>query len=54
LTAYFIGNVSTKNYQNPFMFVKGIASLKWDLTFLRHGVYNYAWNIYVRAENPTA
>jgi len=27
LFAYFIGNISTKNYQNPFMYVKVIASL---------------------------
>jgi len=36
--AYFISNVSAKKYQNPFMWVKVIASRRWDV-FLRHGVY---------------
>jgi len=37
LIAYFIGNISAKNYQNPFTHVKVIASQMWDV-FLRHGV----------------
>ena len=40
LIAYFIGNISAKKYQNPFMCVKVIASQRWD-DFLRHGV---VWN----------
>jgi len=36
LIAYFIGNISAKKYQNPFMCVKVIASQMWDV--LRHGV----------------
>jgi len=31
LIAYFIGKISTKTYQNPFMRVKVIASLWWDV-----------------------
>jgi len=31
LIAYFIGNISAKKYQNPFMCVKVIASQKWDV-----------------------
>jgi len=31
LIAYFIDNIFTKNYQNPFMCVKVIASLRWDV-----------------------
>jgi len=38
LIAYFIGNISAKKYQNPFMRVKVIASQRWDV-FLRHGVH---------------
>ena len=38
LIAYFIGNISAKKYQNPFMCVKVIASQRWDV-FSRHGVY---------------
>jgi len=38
LIAYFIGNISTKNYQNPFMHVKVIASIRWDV-FLRRSAY---------------
>ena len=37
LIAYFIGNISAKKYQNPFMCVKVIANQMWDV-FLRHGV----------------
>jgi len=37
LIAYFIGNISAKKYQNPFMCIKVIASQRWDV-FLRHGV----------------
>ena len=37
LIAYFIGNVSAKKYQNPFMCVKVIASQRWDI-LLRHSV----------------
>ena len=37
MIAYFIGNISAKKYQNPFMCVKVIASQRWDV-FLRHGV----------------
>ena len=37
LIAYFISNISAKKYQNPFMFVKVIASQRWNV-FLRHGV----------------
>jgi len=35
--AYFIGNISAKKCQNPFMCVKVIASHRRDV-FLRHGV----------------
>jgi len=38
LNAYFIGNISAKKYQNPFMCVKVIASQRWSV-FLKHGVY---------------
>jgi len=31
LIAYFIGNISAKKYQNPFMCVKGVASQRWDV-----------------------
>jgi len=31
LSAYFIGNISAKKYQNPFMCVKVIASQRWDV-----------------------
>jgi len=37
LIAYFIGSISAKKYQNPFMCVKVIASHRWNV-FLRHGV----------------
>jgi len=40
LIAYFIGNISAKKYQNPFMCVKVIARQRWDV-FLRHGVQTY-------------
>jgi len=36
LTAYFIGNIYAKKYQNLFMCAKVIASQRWDV-FLRHG-----------------
>ena len=31
LIAYFIGNISAKKYQNPFMCVKVIANQMWDV-----------------------
>jgi len=31
LITYFIGNISAKKYQNPFMCVKVIASQRWDV-----------------------
>jgi len=31
LIAYFIGNISAKKYQNPFMCIKVIASQRWDV-----------------------
>ena len=31
LIAYFIGNISAKKYQNPFMCVKVIASQRWGV-----------------------
>jgi len=31
LIAYFIGNISAKNYQNLFMCVKVIANQRWDV-----------------------
>jgi len=34
----YIGIISAKKYQNPFMCVKVIASQMWDV-FLRHGVF---------------
>ena len=37
LIACFIGNISAKKYQNPFVCVKVIARQRWDV-FLRHGV----------------
>jgi len=33
LIAYFIGNISAKKYQNPFMCVIVIASQRWDVFF---------------------
>jgi len=30
LIAYFIGNISVKKYQNPFVCFKVIASQRWD------------------------
>jgi len=38
LISYFIGNISAKKYQNPFMCVKVIASQRGTF-FLRHGVF---------------
>jgi len=38
LIPYFIGNISAKKYQSPFMCVKVIARQRWDV-FLRHGVH---------------
>jgi len=43
LIAYFIGNISAKKYQNPFMCVKVTASQRWDV-FLRHGVHGRQCN----------
>jgi len=34
---YFVSNTSSKNYRNRIMYVKIIASRRWDV-FLRHGV----------------
>jgi len=31
LIAYFIGNISAKKYENPFMYVKVIANERWDV-----------------------
>ena len=31
LIAYLIGNISAKKYQNPFLWVKVIASRRWDV-----------------------
>jgi len=31
LIAYFTGNISVKKYQNPFTWVKVIASQKWNV-----------------------
>jgi len=39
LIAYFIGNISAKKYQNPFMCVKVIASQWWDVFW--DTVYSY-------------
>jgi len=49
LFAYFIGNIFAKKYQNPFMYVKVIASERWDV-FLRHGVQPIlaAFNVTIR------
>jgi len=44
LIAYFIGNISAKKYQNPFMCVKVIASQRWDV-FLRHCVDVHKWTM---------
>jgi len=41
LIAYFIGNISSKKYQNLFLCVKVIASHRWDV-FWRHGVVRCA------------
>ena len=41
LIADFIGNISAKKYQNPFMCVKVIASQRWHV-FLRHGVLSFS------------
>jgi len=49
LIAYFIGNISAKKYQNPFMCVKVIASQRWNV-FRRHGVdpwkFITKWSLY--------
>ena len=37
LIAYILGNISAKNFQNQFMFVKVIARKSSDI-FLRHSV----------------
>jgi len=38
LIAYFIGNISAKKYQNPFMCIKVIASHRWDVFLvISHG-----------------
>jgi len=53
LIAYFIGNISAKKYQNPFMCIKVIASQMWDV-FLRHGVYcqhNLWCPLYIHCES---
>jgi len=39
LIAYFIGNISAKKCQNPFMCVKVIASQRWD--FFWDTVYSF-------------
>jgi len=31
LIVYFIGSISAKKYQNPFMCIKVIASQRWDV-----------------------
>jgi len=36
LIAYFIGNISAKKYQNPFICVKVIASQRWDVFETRY------------------
>jgi len=52
LIAYFIGNISAKKYQNPFMCVKVIASQRWDVfwdTMYRRNRYTervYASTLY--------
>jgi len=38
LTAYFIGNISAKKCENPFMCARVVASQRWNV-FLRHGVF---------------
>ena len=38
LIAYFLGSTCAKNYRNRTVYVKIIASQRWDV-FLRHGVY---------------
>jgi len=38
--AYFLGNRCAKNYRNQTVYVKIIASQRWDV-FLRHGVGIY-------------
>jgi len=43
LNAYFIGNISIKNYQNPFMWVKVIASLRWDVFLDMVYIRNTRW-----------
>jgi len=52
LITYFIGNISAKTYQNPFMCVKAIASQRWDV-FLRHSVYWGCVPSVSRALTPT-
>ena len=37
LNDYFLGNIRAKNYHNQTVYVKIIASQRWDV-FLRHGV----------------
>ena len=39
LIAYFIGKISTKKCQNPFMCVKVIASQRWDVFFETRCIY---------------
>jgi len=47
LTVYFTGNISAKNYQNPFMCVKVIACQRWDV-FFRDTVWNCTECLLVR------
>jgi len=37
LITYFLGNICVKNCRNRAVYVKNIASQRWDV-FLRHGV----------------
>jgi len=37
LISYFLSNTSAKNYHNRIMYVKVVASQRWDV-FLKHSV----------------
>jgi len=51
LIAYFIGNISAKKCQNPFMCVKVIASQRWDVFWdTVHMVWSFSANLECRSE----
>jgi len=50
LIAYFIGNISAKKYQNPFVCIKVIASQRWDVFETRCIYIGWQWrNFFISA-----